>query len=314
MTMPFADRLNSAILAKRTCAMVGIDPQWEMLPDPIRRAAVAEHGPTLDAVAAAYLRFGTHVIDLVADLVPAVKFQSAFFEAVGPSGMQTLGVLMQQARAAGLIVILDGKRNDIGNTAAAYAQAYLGGMTIEGQTVSTAWRADAITVNPYLGAEGLKPFIQAAGSFGGGLFVLVRTSNPGAGKLQDLAIGETTIYQTIADWVEEWSAASAAQNRYGCVGAVVGATVPAQVTELRRRMRHVILLIPGYGAQGGKAADIAGAFDADGLGAIVNNSRGILYAYHDPARAGAAWQDALVAATRDMIADLRRSAIPGWKA
>jgi orotidine-5'-phosphate decarboxylase len=283
--------------------MVGLDPRWEQLPEDVRHWAVGEHGATLEAVAAAYGRFCTGVIDQVADLVPIVKFQAAFFEAAGPAGLQVLWELIRVARDAGLLVVLDGKRNDIGSTAEAYAAAYLGAATVEGARLAV-WSADALTVNPYLGAEGIEPFLRTARAHVTGIFVLVRTSNPGAGRLQDLLVGDQAIYQRIADWVEEWSAAAVGEYGYGPVGAVVGATVPAQVAELRRRMPHVVLLIPGYGAQGGSAADVATAFDARGFGAVVNNSRGILYAFQEPAYAGQDWPAAVRSATLKMIADL----------
>lgn len=300
---PFGDRLCEAVRRKKTPVMVGIDPRWELLPDELRTPAVAEHGETLEAVAEAYRTFGNAVIDRVADLVPVVKFQAAFFEAAGPAGMSTLHHLMTAARDAGLLVVLDGKRNDIGSTAEAYAAAYLG-RTVVGSTESTPWPADALTVNAYLGAEGIEPFLDAARRHGAGFFVLVRTSNPGAGLLQDQSLGDRTVYQTIGDWVEEWSADSLGASGYGSVGAVVGATVPEQVVELRKRMPHVLLLLPGYGVQGGGARDTAAAFDANGLGAVVNNSRGVLFAYRNAEYADRPWRDAIADATRAMIDDL----------
>lgn len=299
----FADRLISAIREKRTPAMVGIDPQWNLIPEALRTEAVKTYGETLEAIASAYRRFCSTVIDQVSDLVPVVKFQSAFFEAAGHAGMKVLHGLIDQAKDAGLIVIYDGKRGDIGSTAAAYAQAFIGKAPVERANIPV-WSADALTVNPFLGAEGIDPFLKTAKEEGTGIFVLVRTSNPGAGKLQDLVAGDRTIYQTIADWVEDWSNDGRGDSHYGPAGAVVGATVPDQVVELRKRMPHVILLIPGYGAQGGTSADTAAAFDKDGLGAVVNSSRGILYAYKDAKYSALKWQDAIAAATKAMIDDL----------
>lgn len=300
---PFPERLSAAIREKRTPVMVGIDPSWDLLPAEIQLESISVHGKSLAAVAEAYRLFSSAILDAVADLVPIVKFQAAFFEAIGPAGMQVLFDLIRKAKQAGLIVVFDGKRNDIGNTAAAYAQGYLGEFSVAGESHEV-WSADAITVNPYLGAEGIDPFLKTAEQFGTGLFVLVRTSNPGAGLLQDQVFGDRTVYQTVADWVEEWSKRSAGDFAYGAVGAVVGATVPAQVVELRRRMPHAVLLLPGYGAQGGTSADIAPAFDAHGLGAVVNNSRGLLYAYRNPRFANLAFKDASRKATEEMIADL----------
>lgn len=293
----FASRLAEAVRRTGTAAMVGLDPRWESLPDELKSAAGTDRRA---AVAGAYRDFCRTVIDGVAGLVPIVKFQAAFFEAVGPAGMVALADAMQHAVDAGLLVILDGKRNDIGSTAQAYAEAYLGG------SAAPTWPAHSLTVNPYLGLEGIEPFAKAAAQAGTGVFVLVRTSNPGAGALQDASLGERTVYQLVADWVEQYSRQYAALDGggYGPLGAVVGATVPAQLAEARTRMPHAWLLVPGYGAQGGTSADVAAAFDDHGLGAIVNNSRGILFAFREPAYAHLPWRATFAAATHAMIADL----------
>ncbi|MGL4464743.1 MAG: orotidine-5'-phosphate decarboxylase [Planctomycetia bacterium] len=300
---PFAERLCEAVRLRRTPAMVGVDPFWEQLPDEVRTAAVAEFGETPEAMAAAFETFGAAIIDVAAGVAPIVKFQMACYEKCGPAGMTTLAVLSRRAQAAGLLVCFDGKRNDIGHSAEQYAAGYLGTVTV-GATTTRVWGADSLTVNPYLGSEGIEPFVKTAVDHHAGLYVLVRTSNPSAGKLQDLAAGDRLIYETIADWVEEWSVAAAGGFRYGPVGAVAGATVPRQLTELRRRMPHVPLLVPGYGAQGAGAAETAGAFDADGHGAVVNSSRGILYAYKQKEYADLHWKDAAKAALAAMTADL----------
>ncbi len=299
--MSFPDRLHAAIARRRTPALVGVDPDWPLLPVELRTAATAEHGETLAAVGAAYRSFGVAVLDAVADLVPAVKFQSAFFEAAGLPGLATLAALLADARSRGLITILDAKRNDIGNTAGAYAAASIGAAPLGAEP---GFGADALTVTPYLGAEGVTPFLAAAKQFGTGIFVLVRTSNPGAGKLQDLIADGQPLYQTVADWVEAWAAESVGASGYGHAGAVVGATVPAQLAEARRRMPHALLLVPGYGAQGGGAADTAPAFAANGHGAIVNSSRGVIFAQRLPQFAALPWKDGIRAAARAMIADL----------
>jgi orotidine-5'-phosphate decarboxylase len=217
--------------------------------------------------------------------------------------MVALGRVMDYARQQGLLVILDGKRNDIGSTAAAYADGYLGR---DGQS---AWQADALTVSPYLGADGLEPFINVAAERGAGLFVLVKTSNPGSGMLQDQEVGGKPLYRQVADYVEQKSRATCGERGYGIVGAVVGATYPEQLAELRTAMPHTWFLVPGFGSQGGTAHDVAAAFDQRGLGAIVNNSRDIIFAHRKPEyrqRFGdACWQEAVEAATREMIAQLR---------
>jgi orotidine-5'-phosphate decarboxylase len=250
--------------------------------------------------AKAYVEFCRGVIDVVAPLVAVVKPQVAFFEELGPPGMAALAEVIDYARRQGLMVIVDAKRNDIGSTAQAYASAYFG--------PTAAWPSDALTVSPYLGDDSLSPFVSAATENGGGVFVLVKTSNPGGTQFQDLETGGKPLYEHVAAYVEQLAATTADASGYGNVGAVVGATYPEQLAELRRLMPHAWLLIPGYGSQGGTAADVAAGFDASGLGAIVNNSRGIIFAHlrKEFAHFGAArWQDAVAAATKEMIETLR---------
>jgi orotidine-5'-phosphate decarboxylase len=293
--MNFGDRLVEAVRRCRTPALVGIDPRWENLPETLRGGAGAAPDP--ERAAEAYRRFGDAVVDVVAGYAPAVKFQSAFYEALGPPGLAALGASMAHARSRGLLVIFDGKRNDIGSTAEAYAGAYLGGP----------WAADAVTVNPYLGSDGIRPFVAAAARSGGGLFALVRTSNPSAGELQDLDCGGRPLYRRVAEAVARWGEDHRGAAGYSLVGAVVGATGPAQLAELRAALPGVPLLVPGYGSQGGTAADVAGAFDADGLGALVNSSRGVIFAHEVPRFrdvAGGDWQRAVELALRAMIDDL----------
>jgi orotidine-5'-phosphate decarboxylase len=293
----FGDRLAAAVKRCGNPVVVGLDPRWDSLPESLR--AGRNRGPKDRACA--YERFCRDVIDVVAPLVPAVKLQAAFYEELGPHGMVAMAANIIYARRQGLLVILDGKRNDIGSTAEAYARAYLG--------ESSAWQADALTVSPYLGDDSLAPFVDAATSTGAGIFVLVKTSNPGSGMLQDIAAAGTPIYRHVADHVEQLAAKSSGSSGYGCVGAVVGATYPEQLAELRAVTPHTWFLVPGFGSQGGTAADVAGAFDGQGLGAIINNSSSIIFAHSRPAYAqpfGAArWQEAVAAAARDMIDQLR---------
>ena len=294
----FADRLADAVRRLQSPVVVGLDPRWEELPAALRSG----RGNNYESKAAAYEEFCRQVIDVVASLVPAVKPQAAFFEELGPAGMVALAEVIAHAQSQGLLVIVDGKRNDIGSTATAYARGYLG----RGQS---AWNADALTVSPYLGDDSLAPFVETAHERGAGLFVLVKTSNPGSGTLQDCVSDGAPMYRRVAALVEQLAADGAGDCGYGSVGAVVGATYPEQLAELRAAMPHTWFLVPGYGSQGGTAADVAHGFDDRGLGAIVNNSRGILFAYRRPeyaARFGAArWQEAAEAATRDMIQCLR---------
>lgn len=300
--MKFIDRLAKLVLAKGNGVCVGLDPRWQSLPPGLKTA-----GDSPLQKAAAFAEFCKTIIDLVAPLVPVVKPQAAFFEALGPAGMQALAEVIAHAAsktgAEEMLVILDGKRNDIGSTAEAYAAAFLGRQS--------PWGADCLTVSPYLGDDSLEPFAQAAAANGAGIFVLVKTSNPGGKDFQDLNVGGTDerLFERVAAVVEARAKATAGDCGYGDIGAVVGATYPEQLAELRQAMPHTWFLVPGYGAQGGGAADVAAAFDQRGLGAVVNNSRGIIFAHAEEpykTRFGEArWQDAVRAATEEMIADLQ---------
>lgn len=299
----FADRLCLAIQNKGNPVLVGLDPRTESLP------AGLLQGEGFEQIAKAYATFCRGVIDVVAPLVAAVKPQAAFFEQLGPAGCTALGEVIRYAASKGLLVIVDGKRNDIGTTAAAYAEAYLG------PGDSSPWGGDALTVSPYLGDDSLTPFTEVAQKRGAGIFVLVKTSNPGGKTFQDLVVDGEPLYRRVAALVEGMSAASAGEFGYGIAGAVAGATYPQQLGEIRQAMPHSLLLIPGYGAQGGTAKDCAPAFDERGLGAIVNNSRGIIFAYQKAEykeRFGAGrWQEAIEAATRDMIDQLAAETTAG---
>lgn len=304
MNTPFATRLHAAIRQRQTPALVGLDPRLDWLPREILDRARREHDDPQAMAAAAFEEFCVRIIDVVAGLVPAVKPQAAFFEEYGPDGCLALARVMRYARAQGLIVIADAKRGDIGTTAEAYARAYLAGADPQ----AAPWCADALTVNPYLGNDTLDPFVKVALERGAGIYVLVRTSNPGAGAIQDRQTEGVPVYRSVAGVVEGLSAACADGEGYGAIGAVVGATYPAELTELRAAMPHVPLLVPGYGSQGGTAADVAGGFASNGLGALVNNSRGINFAYRSGRGASefgeARWEAAVEAATRQMIAAL----------
>ncbi len=281
----FADRLTESIRRKRNALCVGIDPRWESLPLSIRD----RFGP--EGIAAAYEAFGLKVLDLVADLAPVVKPQAAFFEQAGVAGFAALASIMARAKELGLVTILDAKRGDIASTAAAYAEAAFGPV----------WNADALTVNPYLGEDAVEPFIAAARKRDRGLFVLVRTSNKGAGLFQDLVCDGKPVYRHVADAVASWNAVRLGECGLGDVGAVVGATHPRELAELREMMPDVWFLVPGYGAQGGTAADVKAAFLGNGLGAIVNSSRGVTFPFHpdDPD-----WEAKIVEATKKAVAEL----------
>jgi len=253
---PFFDRLADAVRAKKTALCVGLDPRFESIPRSLREL----HG---DDVAGAYEDFCLRALEIVAPLVPVVKPQSAFFEACGPAGMVALEHVLRRAKDLGLVTILDAKRGDIASTAEAYADAAF-----------RALDADAVTINPYLGRDAVEPFLRAAQQLGRGLFVLVRTSNSGAGLFQDLVSDGRPLYQHVATAVAAWNRESP-----GTVGAVVGATHSAGLKLLREQLSDVWFLVPGYGAQGGTAADVRTALWPDGLGAIVNSSRGVCFPF-----------------------------------
>ena len=297
---PFADRLSNALDRCGNPALVGLDPRSELLPEGICSDA---KGKDPAAVAEAFGRFCRGVIDVVASLVAVVKPQAAFFEQLGPQGMAALADVIGYAQRKGLLVILDGKRNDIGSTAAAYADGYLGS---EGRS---RWGADALTVSPYLGDDSLKPFVDVAVQRAAGVFVLVKTSNPGGAMFQDLVADGMPIYRHVAKYVERLADETVGRSGYGAVGAVVGATWPEQLAELRTVMPHAWFLVPGFGSQGGTARDVANAFDQRGRGAIVNSSRGIIFAHRKKEYArrfgSKRWQEAVEAATREMIQQLR---------
>jgi orotidine-5'-phosphate decarboxylase len=300
----YSARLNAAVLRMRTPALVGLDPRYELLPPDIVARATKATSDRCSQRALACEEFCRRIIDVVAPLVPAVKPQAAFFEEYGPAGCQALHNVIRHARRAGLIVICDAKRGDIGSTAEAYARAYLAGADAD----AAPWGADALTVNAYLGADTLEPFAELAVQRGAGIYVLVRTSNPGAGAFQDAVSDGQALYQRVARTVDSLAQRTCGGEQFGAVGAVVGATWPAELAQLRAAMPHAPLLVPGYGSQGGTAADVAAAFREDGLGALVNNSRGINFAwtrkpYSDQFGPGR-WEEAVEAATRDMIVDL----------
>lgn len=298
IAMNFADKLAQAVRRCGNGVLVGLDPRWDQLPMALREET---SGDFWLQRAIAYRKFCCAVIDVVAPLVPAVKPQAAFFEQLGPFGMANLACVIVHAHEHNLLVVLDGKRNDIGSTATAYAEGYLGDHDV------SAWGADALTVSPYLGDDSLTPFFDVCKQRETGMFVLVKTSNPGGRMFQDRICDGRPLYKHVADHIEQLAEESVGECGYGFVGAVVGATYPEQLTELRAAMPHTWFLVPGYGAQGGSAADVAPAFDDRGLGAIVNNSRGIIFAHarKEYAQFGESrWQEAVEAATRDMIGEL----------
>lgn len=291
------DRLIEKIVEKQNPTVAGLDPKLSYIPDFIKEEAFAKYGKTLEGAAEAILVYNKALIDALCDIVPAVKPQAAYYEMYGWQGVRALTETIAYAKSKGMFVITDGKRNDIGTTMEAYATAHLGVTDVDG-TEAAAFGADALTVNGYLGADGIVPVINVSKKMDTGMFVLVKTSNPSSGELQNLELeGSETIYLHMGNLCEEWGKELMGKYGYSGVGAVVGATYPQQLTELRKELTHTFFLVPGYGAQGGTAKDIAGAFDSNGLGAIVNSSRGIMCAWQK--EDGCKPEDFAVAARRE---------------
>lgn len=272
------DRLIEKIAEKQNPTVAGLDPKLDYVPEYIKQKAFAEHGETLKGAAEALLQFNKELIDALYDIVPAIKPQAAYYEMYGYEGVKALYKTQEYARSKGLFVITDGKRNDIGSTMEAYAAAHLG-KTKVGSSEYEPFLADALTVNGYLGSDGINPVIKVCKEYDKGIFVLAKTSNPSSGELQDMKIGDRTVYEIMGDMCEEWGKELMGEHGYSGVGIVAGATYPEQIATLRSRLPHTFFLIPGYGAQGASAKDISAAFDKKGLGGVVNSSRGIMCAY-----------------------------------
>ena len=310
------DRLVEAIRSTEAPICVGLDPQMGFLPEELKEKAFREYGETLEGAAEAIWQFNKAIIDATYDLIPAVKPQIAMYEMYGIEGLKAFAKTVAYCREKGLIVIGDVKRGDIGSTSAAYAAAHLGEVTVGSQTVAP-FGEDICTVNPYLGSDGVQPFIKECAAHSKGIFVLVKTSNPSSGEFQDrLAAddgGQTRpLYELVGKKVDEWASDPAliGKSGYSEVGAVVGATYPQMGETLRRIMPKSYILVPGYGAQGGTGKDLVPFFDKDGLGAIVNSSRGIIAAYKKEPyaeRFGSAYADAAREAVLDMKKDIAQA-------
>jgi orotidine-5'-phosphate decarboxylase len=294
--IPFTDRLAEAVRRKGPLC-VGLDPRWEMLPKALWERHVDQG---LRGLADACEEFCLRVLELVAPFAAVVKPQAAFFELAGPDGMRAMGRVLDRARQMGFVTILDAKRGDIASTATAYADAAFGGAKSNRWTIPV-WNADALTINPFLGRDAVEPFLDAAQATGRGVFVLVRTSNPGAGLFQDLVCAGQPLYRHVGAAVAQWNAATIGACGLGDVGAVVGATHPKELAELRAALPHVWFLVPGYGAQGGTATDVKAAYRADGLGAVVNSSRGVVFPF-TPEEPN--WEAKVVAAAQKAQAEL----------
>ena len=272
------EQLAKAVQEKGTCIVVGLDPQLQFIPDSLKNAAIEERGESLFAVSDSFLRFNLAIIDAVCELVPAVKLQAAMYERFGTPGMEAYRVTAGYAKSRGLIVIGDIKRSDIGVSAEGYADGHLGRVKV-GRTFLSGFDEDMCTVNPYLGSDGITPFLKVCHENKKGLFVLVKTSNPSSGEFQDLKLdsGEM-LCERVAKKVDEWGS-GLMHGKWSDVGAVVGATYPEFGRRMRALMPHAWILVPGYGAQGAKGTDLVDFFDENGEGALVNSSRGIIAAW-----------------------------------
>jgi orotidine-5'-phosphate decarboxylase len=303
------DRLQDRIDALQNPSVCGLDPLPEHIPPDIMRRRIAEKGETPEAAADAYLEFNKGLIDALYDIVPAVKPQSAFYELLGPCGAVALRETAEYARSRGMYVILDAKRGDVGSTAQAYSEAYLGAVRI-GAREHSPYAFDAMTVNAYLGSDGVIPFLETAKRNDKAVFVLVKTSNPSSGELQDIDVGGgRRVYTAVGDMAAALSSADVGRHGFGRAGIVAGATYPAELRELRERLPHTFFLVPGYGAQGGGADDVAGAF-IQGSGAIVNSSRAIICAWKRTGVGGADYAEAARREALRMRGELRAAIEP----
>lgn len=277
--LSFSMRLAEAVKDMRNPTVMGLDPKLEYIPETLLKQWRSEFKDQEEFVEEALVRFNCALIDQVFDIIPAVKPQAAYYEMYGLPGMKALERTIRYAKSKKMLVIMDGKRNDIGSTAAAYASAWLGKTTL-GDLEHAFWDCDALTVNPYLGLDGIEPFIKTALQYNKGLFILVRTSNPSAADFQDLDLADgRKVYEAVAERLLTWSQDYIGADGYSPLGAVVGATWPEQAEKMRRVLAHSWILVPGYGAQGATAADCAKQFKADGSGALVNASRSLMCAY-----------------------------------
>ena len=299
-------KLITEIKKKQAPVVVGLDPQLSFLPEFLLKEQINQMGESLEAVTSAIFKFNKAIIDATADLIPAVKPQVAMYEQFGVTGMMVYKMTVDYAKSKGLVVIGDIKRGDIGSTSGAYAKGHIGAVRV-GEKVFYPFDEDFVTVNPYLGSDGVQPFIDECSVNDRGIFVLVKTSNPSSGEFQDRLVDGRPLYEIVGEKVAEWGE-SCMDGEYSNVGAVVGATYPKMGRILRKLMPKQYILVPGYGAQGGTADDLKEFFNDDGLGAIVNSSRGIIAAYKKAPydRFGEeGFADAARAATEDMLKDIR---------
>jgi len=274
------NKLIQKIQQNKAPIVVGLDPMLSYIPEHVKQKAFAEKGETLEGAAEAIWQYNKAIVDATYDLIPAVKPQIAMYEQFGIEGLIAYKKTVDYCKEKGLVIIGDIKRGDIGSTSQAYAVGHLGKVQV-GSRQYYGFDEDFVTVNPYLGSDGIVPFLEVCKEEKKGLFILVKTSNPSSGEFQDRLIDGRPLYEHVAEKVNDWGSQLMGE-KYSYIGAVVGATYPAIGTQLRKLMPNTYFLVPGYGAQGGKGSDLAHYFDQDGLGAIVNSSRGIIAAYKQP--------------------------------
>ncbi len=316
-----SDRVLDLIDKRQNPCIVGLDPRIDKIPDCIKKNKKDLNNP-FEAARETIIEFNKAIIDNLKDIVPAVKPQIAFYEQYGSEGVKAYEETVKYAHQMGLLVIGDAKRNDIGSTAKAYANGHLGKVSLIHGGSSPSFDVDMMTINAYLGTDGIKPFIEVCRELGKGIFVLVKTSNPSSGELQDTTISNgVTVYESIAQQVAQLGEELIGERGYSSIGAVVGATFPRVAEKLRQIMPSNFFLVPGYGAQGGKADDVVACFDDDGYGAIVNSSRGIIFAYqkepyssrYEPEEFYLASKEAALDMRGDIVNALKRSGkLVGW--
>ena len=299
------DALQEKIRAKKNPTVAGLDPKPEQIPPHILKASYETYGETLQGAAEAVWTFNQGLIDALCDVVPAVKPQAAYYERLGWRGLEVMERTIAYAREKDLFVIADIKRGDIGSTAQAYADAWLGETRV-GEASHPVFNADCVTLNGYMGSDTIEPFVEACKAGDKCLFLLVKTSNPGSGELQNMVAGDRLVYKVMGDMTAKLGKGTEGRYGFHLAGAVVGATYPSDMRELRRRLEHTFFLVPGYGAQGGPAEDVQYAFNKYGHGAIVNASRSIMCAWQKTGRDGTDYQEAARAAAVAMRDDIRK--------
>ena len=299
------DALQEKIRAKKNPTVAGLDPKPEQIPPHILKASYETYGETLQGAAEAVWTFNQGLIDALCDVVPAVKPQAAYYERLGWRGLEVMERTIAYAREKDLFVIADIKRGDIGSTAQAYADAWLGGTRV-GEASHPVFNADCVTLNGYMGSDTIEPFVEGCKAGDKCLFLLAKTSNPGSGELQNMVAGDRLVYKVMGDMTAKLGKGTEGRYGFHLAGAVVGATYPSDMRELRRRLEHTFFLVPGYGAQGGTAEDVQYAFNKYGHGAIVNASRSIMCAWQKTGRDGMDYQEAARAAAVAMRDDIRK--------